>query len=54
MKELDFTIAQARRLYLHYSHVKECKAENVAYDFSSLIQNLEYVQAKLHDVSSKA
>lgn len=45
MKELDYAIAQARRLYHHYNNLnRDCDSEVVAHDFASIVENLEYIQ----------
>lgn len=51
MKELDYTLAQARRLFHHYNNLdKDCNSEVVAQDFASLVEMLEYVKTSI-DIS---
>ena len=53
MSEVDYVLAHARRLYHHYNNMTPPNRQysRVAEDFGSIIENLEYLQTKLHDVS---
>lgn len=54
VERLDWCIAQARRLYLHYNNIdKECNSQVVARDFSSLIELLEYTKTGLDALSEE-
>jgi len=51
MTEVDYVLAHARRLYNHYYRLSPPNKQyaKVADDFSSIIENLEYLQTKLHN-----
>lgn len=55
MTEVDTVLAQARRLYHHYNNLESPNKyfSKVADDFGSIVENLEYIQSKLHNVSTK-
>lgn len=55
MTEVDTVLAQARRLYYHYNKLESPNRyfSRVADDFGSIVENLEYIQSKLHNVSTK-
>jgi len=55
MTDVDSVLAHARRLYHHYNNLEPPNRQysRVADDFGSIIENLEYIQSKLHNVSVK-
>jgi|APGre2960657404_1045060.scaffolds.fasta_scaffold07029_9 hypothetical protein len=55
MTDVDIVLAQARRLYHHYTNLESPNRQfsRVADDFGSIVENLEYIQSKLHSVSTK-
>lgn len=54
VERLDWCIAQARRLYLHYNtSEKDCNSQVVARDFASLVELLEYTKTGLDVLTEK-
>lgn len=55
MTDFDYVLAQARRLYQHYHKLTPPNKHysSVAEDFGSIVENLEYIQHRLHGISSK-